>query len=128
MDSYRISKAWHISCEVAEEVQFLVVLLPRDGLVMRGLMEQLSATIPDVLTKSVDQKDKSVKLKFYIHASQSANQLLHHLGKVRELNYVEEEYYQALAAKVIEMEKQLNNVINKTKQEASAEHGIETWR
>jgi four helix bundle protein len=117
MDSYRASKAWHLGRELAREVQDLVKQLPPDGSNLPGYMRKTSVAVPLYIASSITKKLYADKLECYVQARDAAVQLQEHLSLARDMKYLEQQTFEALAAKAIEAQNILTVLIRKASYE-----------
>ena len=127
MESYKISKAWHLGHEVAESIHYLMKLLPEDAKQIAGELRCYSASVPHLITASVAKKSKVHKLKCYEYAREATVDLLEVLDRARNQKYIDQKYYDEQAKKVIEAQKQLTHVIRKVKMDLATAEKEKKW-
>ncbi|MDL2363542.1 MAG: four helix bundle protein [Patescibacteria group bacterium] len=111
MDSYRLSKAWHLAHSVAIDVHALARELPKsDHYNIHEEIRIASARVPLTIEASTKKKSHE-KLKHYKIARFAATELHDVLMLAREQQYIEKQVFTDLASRTIEAQQLLTSLI-----------------
>ena len=117
MDSYRVSKAWHISHLLAAEIHELVLALPESERELAGQLRQASVAAYHSLAMSVGKELQKEKLKHYGVARDAAIELQGHLLSAREKKHITADTFQDMAGRAIETQQIMTGLIRKVSRE-----------
>lgn len=122
MDSYRASKAWHLSQSVAVDLHAHVSRLKKSEVHrIHHDMKHLSAWVPlHIQTGLVHEKHH--RLEHYTEARETAAELQEVLMSARDYKLIEHKQFNDLAKRTIEAQKLLTDLIraiNRRSQEAA---------
>ncbi len=123
MDSYKVSKAWHVSHNLATDVLKLARGIPKSDHYNLGTQLRRSAsTVPITIAESVDHNVHHKKLECYSLARESVEQLQEHLQLARDRSYIDQQTFEDMAGRAINTYHLLTSLIRSTNQSiASAE-------
>jgi four helix bundle protein len=106
--------------ELAAELHGIIKNLPQDGSNLPGTIRVTSVRIPYAITSSVSKKHPHEKLPHYIEAREAASDLQKHLMLARDIEYIEEQVFEAMADKAIQIEHILSALIRKARYDMAA--------
>jgi four helix bundle protein len=106
--------------ELAAELHGIIKTLPQDGSNLPGTIRVTSVRIPYAITGSVSKKHPHEKLPHYIEAREAASDLQKHLMLARDIEYIEEQVFEAMADKAIQIEHILSALIRKARYDMAA--------
>lgn len=116
MDSYKVSKAWHLGHDLAADIQQLARYLSSTELELAGKIRHFAAMTPQKIAESVECSLEHERVKAYKIARAACRELQQHLSLARDLHYIDEQVYQQLADKAIMVYRLLSELIQSSKQ------------
>ncbi|MDB5170757.1 MAG: hypothetical protein JWO35_451 [Candidatus Saccharibacteria bacterium] len=121
MDSYKASKAWHISHNLATDVHELARGIPHsDHYNLNAQLRRASATVPTSIAESVEHALHHKKLECYHLARDAVVELQEQLQLARDRSYVDQQTFEDLAGRAISTYHVLTSLIRSTKQSLTA--------
>jgi four helix bundle protein len=106
--------------ELANELHRIIKTLPQDGSNLPGTMRVTSVRIPYAIAGSISKKQPHEKLTHYVEAREAASDLQKHLMLAKNIEYIEEQVFEALASKAIQIEHILSALIRKARYDMAA--------
>lgn len=112
MDSYKLSKAWHIGHKLAVTVHELARGIPHsDHYKLNIQLRRASASVPLLLEESLAATSHPDKHRCYNLAREAAAELHEHLLLARERQYIDQASFKQVAGQSIDVYHLLTSVI-----------------
>ncbi len=112
MDSYKVSKAWHVGRVLAADVLELARQIPEtEHYGLSGHLRRTSATVPVTIAESVKHTLHAKKLECYHLAREALVELQEHLQLARDRGYIEQRAFEDMAGRAISAYRLLTSLI-----------------
>ena len=119
MDSYRVSKAWHISHELADAIRSVIRTKHGQEADLAGKLRVSSVKIPyHIVLASGKTKLKKDKLQHFNAARDAVDEFIVHLHHAKRTHYIEASLHENFSKQALEARKLIAALIYKLNQEA----------
>jgi four helix bundle protein len=116
MKDFRKLKVWEKSHYLTLSIYKLTKEFPKDELYgLTNQMRRASYSIPTNIAEGCGRDSQVELARFFTLAMGSSSELEYQLILARDLNYIEEEAYQAVLSELVEFRRMLNAFIQKIK-------------
>jgi four helix bundle protein len=121
MESYRLSKAWHLAHSVALEIRSFAAELPKsDHYNTHRDICRASAVVPMAIKESLRQEQPHIRLQHFEVAREATRDLHEVLMLAHEQRYIETALFKKLAQQTIEAQQILTGLIRAINQQTTA--------